>query len=375
MGALDGIRIIEIAGLGPAPFAGMMLADHGAQVIRIEQPGKPGWDVDILSRSRDVLQVNLKAPEGRDIVRRLAAKSHGLIEGFRPGVMERLGLAPEVLLGDNPALVYGRMTGWGQNGPYAHAAGHDINYIAMAGALAHMGRQGEKPTPPINLVGDFGGGGMLLAFGMVTALLSACRTGVGQVVDCAMVDGTALLMAMTWSLKATQEWSDERGSNLLDTGAHFYEVYECADGNYISVAAIEPQFYAALLRVLEMDAALRETQMDRSHWPEMKARFAARFKDRSAEEWCAHPEAAESCLAPVLTMSEAARHPHNVARSTFTELAGVIQPSPAPRFSATPAAAPRASDDDRLTLSSALLREVGLEHDAIHRLQLGGVIG
>lgn len=375
MGALSGLRIIEMAGLGPAPFAAMMLADHGADVIRVERPSQDAWPIDILNRSRKTIQLDMKSAEGRTVLRRLIKSADGLIEGFRPGVMERLDLGPDTLIAENPALVYGRMTGWGQTGPYAPAAGHDINYIALAGALAHMGRAGGVPTPPINLVGDFGGGGMLMAFGMVSALLSAHRTGVGQVIDCAMVDGSALLMAMTWSLRATGSWSDQRGTNIIDTGAHFYEVYECADGRYISVGAIEPQFYARLISVLELDPALCATQMDSTRWPEMKELFAARFKTKTLEQWCALLEGADACFAPVLTMDEAAVHPHNVARSTFIEADGVLQPAPAPRFSETPALPPQASSGNQGDTTRELLASVGYEASDIAALEADGILG
>ncbi len=336
-GALSGIRIIELAGIGPAPFAGMMLADHGAEVIRIDRPGSRPDARDPLLRSRTFLAHDLKSEEGRAAVLALLADADGLIEGFRPGVLERLGLAPETLLAANPKLVIGRMTGWGQTGPWAQAAGHDINYIALAGALHAFGRAGEQPTPPINMVGDFGGGGMLLAFGMVAALLHARGTGQGQVIDCAMTDGAALLMSMIWGFRAHGMWSEERGTNLLDTGAPMYDTYETADGKWLAVGALEPQFYAELRRRTGLDSDPEfDAQMDRARWPALKAKVAALLRTRSREEWCAIFDGSDACVAPVLSMGEAPAHPHNAARGTFIEVNGVMQPAPAPRFSATP---------------------------------------
>jgi alpha-methylacyl-CoA racemase len=339
-GPLEGIRIVEMAGIGPAPFAGMMLADHGAEIIRVERPGG-GNPKDVLNRSRLIVEADLKTPEGVQRVRDLASGADGLIEGFRPGVMERLGLGPDVLLEANKRLVYGRMTGWGQQGPYAQAAGHDINYIAVAGALHAFGRAGNKPTPPANLVGDFGGGGMSLAFGMVCALFSAATTGNGQVIDCAMVDGAALLMSMIWSFRASGDWQDERGVNLLDTGAPFYDTYETRDGKYIAVGAIEPQFYKLLrFSVGLQDDSDFDRQLDRASWPHIKHKLTEVFLMRTRDEWCAIMEYSDACFAPVLSMEEAAVHPHNAQRRTFIELEGVIQPAPAPRYSLTPCATP-----------------------------------
>ena len=341
MGPLDGIKVIEIAGIGPGPFAAMMLADMGAEVVRVDRtqnvpaidPGVPPYDV--LNRGRRSIAVDLKRPEAVETVLRLASRADALIEGFRPGVMERLGLGPDVCLARNPQLVFGRMTGWGQDGPLARAAGHDVNYIALAGALAPIGRRGEPPVPPLNLIGDFGGGGMLLAFGVVCALVERQRSGKGQVVDAAMVDGAAILMSMFWGMRSMGFWSDERGTNLLDTGALFYEVYETADGKYVSIGSIEPQFYAELLRLTGLDAAGLPRQMDRAKWPELKDRLRSIFKTKTRDEWCKLMEGTDVCFAPVLTMPEAAAHPHNVARGTFVEVAGTTQPRPAPRFSRT----------------------------------------
>lgn len=344
-GPLTGVKIVEIAGIGPGPFCGMMLADHGAEVIRVERPGAgPGQapaERDILQRNRTQVAIDLKTPEGVAVLRDLVRQADGLIEGFRPGVMERLGLGPDVLLGDNPRLVYGRMTGWGQTGPWAKMAGHDIDYIALAGALHAYGRAGEKPTPPINMVGDFGGGGMFLAFGMVSAILHARTSGRGQVVDCAMVDGAAVLMSMIWSFRAAGFWRDERGVNLLDTGAHFYDTYETADGRYLAVGAIEPQFYAELRRLagLTEDREL-DAQLDFTQWPALKEKLAAVFRRKTRDEWTAIFDGTDACVAPILSMSEAPHHPHNAAREMFVTADGVVQPAPAPRYSATPARAP-----------------------------------
>jgi alpha-methylacyl-CoA racemase len=345
-GPLQGLRIIELAGIGPAPFAGMMLADHGAEVIRIERLGARLDPKDPLLRSRRMMALDLKSPEGKAEVLALAKTAHGLIEGFRPGVLERLGLGPDVLHGANPALVIGRMTGWGQTGPYAQAAGHDINYIALAGALHSYGRAGEKPTPPINMVGDFGGGGMMLAFGMVSALLHAQKTGEGQTIDCAMTDGAATLMSMIWGFRANGIWQDERGVNLLDTGAHMYDTYETADGKFISIGSLEPQFYAELrARAGLADDPDFDAQMDPRQWPALKAKLTALFKTKSRDEWCSLMEMTDVCFAPVLSMAEAPAHPHNAARQTFIDVDGVMQPAPSPRYSRTETDPPTMAKD------------------------------
>ena len=342
MGPLNGIKILEIAGIGPGPFAAMMLADMGADIIRVDRAqsvmgGDPAAPpADVLNRGRRSVAVDLKNPDGVETLLTLVESADALIEGFRPGVAERLGFGPEVCLERNPALVFGRMTGWGQTGPYAQAAGHDINYIALAGALEPIGRAGQKPLPPLNLVGDFGGGGMLLAFGVVCALLEAKSSGEGQVVDAAMVDGAAVLMTMFHAFSAMGIWEPERGTNLLDTGAHFYEVYETSDGKYVSIGSIEPQFYAELLRLTGLaDDESMPRQMDRSAWPDLKERFEALFKTKTRDEWCEIMEHTDVCFAPVLSIAEAPHHPHNVERGTFVERNGVVQPAPAPRFSRT----------------------------------------
>ena len=377
MGPLKGIRIIEIAGIGPGPFACMMLADLGADIIRLERPtGARGVDAvpgNVSNRSRRSVGIDLKTPEAVELVLRLVEDADALVEGFRPGVAERLGIGPHECLARNPRLVYGRMTGWGQDGPYASMAGHDINYIALAGALAHFGRPGEKPVPPINLVGDFGGGGMLLAFGVVCGLLEAKSSGQGQVVDAAMVDGSATLMAMIHGMRAMGLWNLEKGKNIIDGGAHFYDAYETADGKYISIGSIEPQFYAELLRLTGLDGEELPHQMDRQQWPALKERIAGIFKQKTREEWCALMEGTDVCFAPVLTMEEAPSHPHNQARGTFVEVGGVVQPAPSPRFSRTPGAisrppsAPGADTDEALS-------DWGLGEDDIAKLRSAGAI-
>jgi alpha-methylacyl-CoA racemase len=382
MGPLDGIKVVEIAGIGPGPYGAMLLADLGADVIRVDRSsnvralggGDPATPPgDLLARGRRSVAVDLKNPEGVETVLDLVAGADVLLEGFRPGVMERLGLGPDVCLERNPRLVYGRMTGWGQDGPYASAAGHDINYIALAGVLEPLGRTGEKPTPPINLVGDFGGGGMLLAFGVCAALVEVSRSGQGQVIDAAMVDGAASLMTMTWSFKAMGMWSDERGTNLLDTGAHFYDTYETADGKYVSVGSIEPQFYAELLRLTGIDPAELPAQHDRTHWVALKERFTAVFKEKTRDEWCELMEHTDVCFAPVLTMDEAPLHPHIAARGTFTEVAGHTQPAPAPRFSRTPGEISRPPSHAGQH-TDEVLAEWGLPADRIAALRAAGAI-
>ncbi|HZG10011.1 MAG TPA: CaiB/BaiF CoA-transferase family protein [Allosphingosinicella sp.] len=329
---LQGIRIVEFAGLAPAPFAAMMLADHGAEVIRIERAGHPPpipRAFDILARGRaQVLELDLKKAADLERVRQLVQGADGLIEGFRPGVMERMGLGPEMLCADNPRLVYGRLTGWGQEGPLAQAAGHDINYLALSGALSTYGRADGAPTPPVNAVADFGGGGMLLAFGMLAGILSARATGKGHVIDCAMVDGAALLSALTWSLRAAGMWRDERGANLLDTGAPYYDCYRCADGEWVALGALEPHFFALLKNKL----GLTHAQND----PALREELTAVFASRPRAHWDSLLEGSDACYAPVLTLAAAPHHPHNALRATFANLAGVTQPAPAPRFKDPP---------------------------------------
>ena len=344
MGPLKGIKVLEIASIGPGPFAGMMLSDMGADVVRVDRADRAkGGDPaappkDVLGRGRRSVAIDLKKPEGVELVLQMVEKADVIIEGFRPGVMERLGLSPEACLERNPGIIFGRMTGWGQDGPLAQTAGHDINYIALTGALDAIGRKGEGPIPPLNLVGDFGGGGMLLAYGVVCALVERGLSGRGQVVDAAMVDGASSLMAMFFGFKAMGAWDSERGVNLLDTGAPFYDAYETSDGKYISIGSIEPQFYALLLQ----HSGLGEEeelphQMDREKWPDMKNRLAEIFKTKTRAEWSEIMEGTDICFAPVLTMDEAPDHPHMRHRSTFVDLEGVTQPAPAPRFSRTEA--------------------------------------
>ncbi len=341
-GVLDGITIIEMAGIGPGPFAGMMLADHGARVIRVERVGAPDMQGrDVLSRNREVIQIDTKSAEGVEKVRALCKTADGIFEGFRPGVMERMGLGPDVLLADNPKLVYGRMTGWGQTGPLAKAAGHDINYISITGNLHGYGRPNEKPTPPTNAIGDFAGGGMMLAFGMVSALLNVARGGQGQVIDVAMTDGAAIIHAMQWGFRGMGMWQDSRGTNMLDTAAHFYDTYECADGQFISIGSIEPQFYALLRETLGLTADVTfDAQMDKSQWPILKVRLTEIFKSQPRDHWCSLMEGTDICFGPILSMADALKHPHNVERGTFVKVDGVDQPGPAPRFLGTPAAKP-----------------------------------
>jgi alpha-methylacyl-CoA racemase len=344
-GPLTGTRVIEVAGIGPCPFAAMMLSDMGAEVIRIERVeavsagGGETYGADLLNRGRRSLGIDLKHPDGVAAFLRLVEQADVLIEGFRPGVMDRLGLGPGDCTARNPRLVYGRMTGWGQDGPYAMTAGHDINYLAVSGILAAIGRHGQPPTPPLNLVGDFGGGGMLLAFGVACALLERQVSGAGQVVDAAMIDGASVLSTVIHSQLAAGRWEEQRGVNLLDSGAPFYDAYECSDGRYVALGAIEPKFYAKFASAsgLAVQPGL-PAQYDRESWPELRRRISALFKTRSRDEWCALLGGDDTCLTPVLGLSEAPAHPHNTARATFVAADGVVQPAPAPRFSRTPGA-------------------------------------
>jgi alpha-methylacyl-CoA racemase len=343
-GALEGITIVEMAGLGPAPFAAMMLADHGATVIRIDRPGaKTGHPRrHPLNRSRRHIEINLKDSAGISRVRELVRVADGVLEGFRPGTMEKLGLGPDVLLGENPKLVYGRMTGWGQEGPYSRAAGHDINYLALAGNLHGYGPAGHRPVPPVNAVADFGGGGMMMAFGMLAGILSAKRTGQGQVIDCAMVDGAALLATTPYANRILGGWRDERGVNLLDGGAPFYDSYETADGRFIAIGSLEPQFYSLLLEKLGLlDDPDFDDQMHTAAWPAMRAKLVAIFASDTRDSWSAKLQGTDICFAPILSLEEAPLHPHNIARKTFIDVNGLVQPAPAPRFDKTPAPAPK----------------------------------
>jgi len=337
MGPLNGIKVIEMAGIGPGPFAGMLLADMGAEVISVERRIDPKKKrlPDCSRRGKRSIALNLKSEEGINTLLQLVDKADVLFEGFRPGVMERLGIGPDVCLARNPKLVYGRMTGWGQTGPLAKAAGHDINYISLTGALYAMGRANENPVPPLNLVGDYGGGGMFLVMGILAAVIEAKTSGKGQVVDAAMTDGSAILMAMFNSLHAMGLWSTKRASNLLDSAAHFYDTYETKDGKYVSIGSIEPQFYALLMEKAELDKETFGFQMNQKEWPSMKEKIALIFKEKTRDEWCEIMEGTDVCFAPVLDFLEAQKHPHNVARQTYIEVDGMMQPAPAPRFSRT----------------------------------------
>ena len=366
-GPLAGLTVLEFAGLGPSPFAAMMLADQGARVIRVDRrSGKAsagaGMDAllraDVLARGRESIALDLKQVRGREIAMALVERADVLIEGFRPGVMESMGLGPEACLARRPALVYGRVTGWGQSGPLAHAAGHDINYLAISGALHACARQGQPPTLTPGLIGDFAGGGMLAAFGLVSAVLHARQTGQGQVVDVAISDGAALLTALIQGWRSAGLWNLETGTNNGDGGAHFYETYRCADGRYISIGAMEPQFYALLRERCGMSDPQFDAQWDAAAWPELKEKAAAIFLTRTRAQWCALLEGTDACFAPVLDLDEAPDHPHNRARATFVKVDGVTQPAPAPRFSRTPPSAPlrvsRPGADSR-----KLLQELG----------------
>jgi alpha-methylacyl-CoA racemase len=379
-GPLAGIRVVEMEGIGPAPFCAMMLSDMGADVLRVDRTeaadlglaGDPR--ANLLARGRRSVAVDLKRPEGVGVVKRLAREADALIEGFRPGVMERLGLGPDECLALNPRLVYGRMTGWGQEGPMARAAGHDINYIALAGVLDAIGRRGAPPTPPLNLVGDFGGGGMYLAFGVACALLEARRSGRGQVVDAAMVDGAASLATGIFGLRADGLWRDERGANVLDSGAPWYDVYETRDGKHVAIGSIERKFYAELLRLTGLAGEALPAQHDRAGWAELRRRLAEVFRSRTRDEWSAIMEGSDVCFAPVLSMAEAPAHPHNRARGTFVEVDGVVQPAPAPRFSRSKPAiqGPPARRGEH---TEAALGDWGFSTEEIAALRARGAIG
>jgi alpha-methylacyl-CoA racemase len=354
-GPLTGLKVIEFAGIGPGPFCGMLLSDLGADVVRVDRKGgRGGAPSDVTARGRRSVALDLKSPAAIETCLKLMETADAIIEGFRPGVMERLGLGPDAALKRNPKLVYGRMTGWGQTGPYANAAGHDMNYIAITGALAAIGTQ-EKPVPPLNLVGDFGGGALYLAFGLLAGVIQARETGTGQVIDCAMSDGAASLMAMFYGFKASGMWQDGRRNNMLDGGAHFYDTYQCSDGKWISIGSIEPQFYALLLEKTGISDPDFSRQMDRAAWPQLREKLAAVIATKTRDQWCEIMDATDVCFAPVLDLDEAPHHAHNAARQTFVEVAGVTQPAPAPRFSATPGAIqgppPKVGAHDREALS------------------------
>jgi alpha-methylacyl-CoA racemase len=376
MGPLAGIRVLEFEAIGPGPFAGMLLADLGADVLVVDRPAdsdlglkRERW-YDVMMRGKRSVTLDLK--KNREPALELVARADALIEGFRPGVMERLGLGPQAALARNPRLVYGRMTGWGQDGPLAARAGHDINYIALAGVLHAFGRHGEAPVPPLNLVGDFGGGGMLLALGIACALLEAGRSGKGQVVDAAMVEGASLLAAMFHGFLKADQWSETRGANILDTGAPWYDVYETRDGKHVAIGAIEAKFYDELLSRLNLQGENLPGQYERARWPEMREIFRRTFKSRTCDEWCRVFEGSDACFAPVLTFSESRRHPHNAARGSFVEVAGVAQPAPAPRFSRTPGAVRRAPPE-RGQGGVAALADWGFSAAEVERLRSAGL--
>jgi len=361
MGPLKGYKVIELAGIGPAPFCGMVLADMGAEVIRVERESEPSdhKPLECDRRGKRSIKLNLKTPEGISVLLKLVESADVLIEGFRPGVMEKLGIGPDECLERNPALVFGRMTGWGQDGPLAKAAGHDINYIALTGVLSAIGRSDEKPVAPLNLVGDFGGGAMFLAFGIVCALLETKSSGQGQVVDAAMTDGSAMLMSMIHSLHAQGLWSTNRGRNIIDTGAHFYEVYETLDNRFVSIGSIEPQFYKLLIEKAGLDVDFFSDQLNPLKWPELKIKLEVVFKTKTAEDWCKLMEGSDVCFAPVLNFLEAQNHPHNKARETYLDIDGMIQPAPAPRFSRTKPDKPYAAKPKGLD-TEAILAEYGI---------------
>jgi alpha-methylacyl-CoA racemase len=375
-GPLSGIRVLEFEAIGPGPFAGMLLADMGADVLLVDRPGasdlglkRERW-MDVMLRGRRSVTLDLKSRSAAGAALELAARADALIEGFRPGAMERLGLGPDACLQRNPKLVYGRMTGWGQDGPLAPRAGHDIDYIALAGVLHAFGRKGEAPVPPLNLVGDFGGGGMLLGFGIACALLHAQKTGQGQVVDAAMVEGASLLAAMFAGFLAAGRWSEERGVNVLDTGAPWYDCYQTRDGKYVAIGTIEAKFYEELVARLGLEGL--PPQNERARWPEMRAAFERAFRTKTRDEWCAVFEGSDACFAPVLTFSEARRHPHNAARASYVKVAGVEQPAPAPRFSATPPSV-RRDPPERGAGGREALSDWGFSEAEIKRLASAGL--
>ena len=378
MGPLSGIKVVEFEAIGPGPFCGMLLADMGADVILVDRPASAGlglkrerW-MDVMMRGKRSVTLDLKSKEGADVARELVTRADALIEGFRPGVMERLGLAPDALFARNPKLVYGRMTGWGQDGPMAARAGHDINYIALAGVLHAFGRKGEAPVAPLNLVGDFGGGGMLLGFGIACALVEARASGKGQVVDAAMVEGASLLGTMFSGMLAAGAWREERGSNILDTGAPWYDVYETKDGKHVSIGAIEPKFYEELIQRLELEKEDLPGQNDRKGWPRLKELFSARFRSKTRDQWCAVFEGSDACFAPVLSFSEARSHAHNTARASFVTVGKVVQPAPAPRFSRTAPAVRRAPPERGEGGKQALL-DWGFSEEEVSRLKNRGL--
>lgn len=375
MGPLKGLKIIEMAGIGPGPFCGMVLADLGAEIIRVDRASAigTGSKQEPSNRGKKSIAVDLKAKEGVEVVLKLVETADAIFEGFRPGVMERLGIGPDVCLARNERIVFGRMTGWGQEGPLANAAGHDINYISLSGALAAIGRPGSPPVPPLNLIGDFGGGGMLLALGLVAALLETKGSKKGQVVDAAMTDGSALLMTMIYSMQSSGMWKTTMGSNLLDGGSHFYDTYECKDGKFISIGSIEPQFYALLCQIAQLDEKVFAKQMSRDLWPEQKEEIKKIFLKKTRDKWCELMEGTDVCFAPVLDMSEAPQHPHNKERKTFIDLEGVTQPAPAPRFSRTE---PEVVSSPSIVgeHTNEVLSSIGLSEEDISSLKTSGAV-
>ena len=375
MGPLKGLKIIEMAGIGPGPFCGMVLADLGAEIIRVDRASAigTGSKQDAANRGKRSIAIDLKSEEGVEVVLKLVETADAIFEGFRPGVMERLGLGPDVCSQRNERIVFGRMTGWGQEGPLANAAGHDINYISLTGALAAIGRPGSPPVPPLNLIGDFGGGGMLLALGLVAALLESKESKKGQVVDAAMTDGSALLMTMIYTMQSSGVWKTSMGSNLLDGGSHFYDTYECKDGKFISIGSIEPQFYALLCQIADLDEEVFGKQMSRDSWPEQKEVITKIFLNKTRDEWCDLMEGTDVCFAPVLDMSEAPKHPHNIERKTFIDLEGVTQPAPAPRFSRTE---PEVVSSPSIVgeHTNEVLSSIGLSDEDISSLKTSGAV-
>jgi len=375
MGPLKGLKIIEMAGIGPGPFCGMVLADLGAEIIRVDRASAigTGSKQDAANRGKRSIAIDLKSEEGVEVVLKLVETADAIFEGFRPGVMERLGLGPDVCSQRNERIVFGRMTGWGQEGPLANAAGHDINYISLTGALAAIGRPGSPPVPPLNLIGDFGGGGMLLALGLVAALLESKESKKGQVVDAAMTDGSALLMTMIYTMQSSGVWKTSMGSNLLDGGSHFYDTYECKDGKFISIGSIEPQFYALLCQIADLDEEVFGKQMSRDSWPEQKEEITKIFLNKTRDEWCDLMEGTDVCFAPVLDMSEAPKHPHNIERKTFIDLEGVTQPAPAPRFSRTE---PEVVSSPSIVgeHTNEVLSSIGLSDEDISSLKTSGAV-
>ena len=378
-GPLEGLKVVELAGIGPAPFCATLLSDLGAEVIRVDRTEPSGLGIgqeprfDLLSRGRRNVAVDLKKPEGAEAVRRLAARADALIEGFRPGVAERLGVGPDDCMQRNPKLVYGRMTGWGQDGPLAHAAGHDINYIALVGVLNAIGRRDGAPTPPLNLVGDFGGGGMFLAFGVMAAVWEAARSGKGQVVDVAMTEGAAYLSLPIYGMLASGLYREQRGTNFLDSGAQFYDAYACKDGRHVAIGSIEPKFYAELLEKTGLQDAGLPKQLDRERWPEMKRRLEEVFRTKTQAEWCAIMEGSDVCFAPVLAYSEAPQHPHNKARDSYIEVDGVVQPAPAPRFQRSGYKTPTKAEAQGAS-TEAVLGDWGFAAGEIDALKAAGAV-